>query len=116
MADQDEDISHLRAPDATDYDPTEETQSVLTALEKVPHGAIKVVRIFTSDAASDSAPKAQTSHTVIDVVDRDGHARDSYRPVNSGYNTIIVRPDGVVGAIVNSVAGVEKYLQGVFVL
>ena len=26
MADQDEDISHLRAPDAADYDPTEEAQ------------------------------------------------------------------------------------------
>jgi tRNA-splicing endonuclease subunit Sen54 len=29
MADQDEDISHLRAPDAADYDPTEEAQDFL---------------------------------------------------------------------------------------
>jgi hypothetical protein len=34
MADQDEDISHLRAPDATDYDPTEETQD-FRLLEKL---------------------------------------------------------------------------------
>lgn len=34
MADQDEDISHLRAPDATDYDPTEEAQD-FRLLEKL---------------------------------------------------------------------------------
>ena len=34
MADQDEDISHLRAPDAGDFDPTEETQD-FRLLEKL---------------------------------------------------------------------------------
>jgi hypothetical protein len=29
MADQDEDVSHLRAPDPADYDPTEEAQDFL---------------------------------------------------------------------------------------
>jgi tRNA-splicing endonuclease subunit Sen54 len=29
MADEEEDVSHLRAPDAADYDPTEEAQDFL---------------------------------------------------------------------------------------
>jgi hypothetical protein len=34
MADEDEDVSHLRAPDAADIDPTEETQDY-RALDKL---------------------------------------------------------------------------------
>jgi hypothetical protein len=44
----------------------------------------------------------------IEVVDSEGHAYRSYG-VGKGSRTIVVRPDGVVGAIVSGVEGVKKY-------
>ncbi|KDQ10915.1 hypothetical protein BOTBODRAFT_35858 [Botryobasidium botryosum FD-172 SS1] len=47
------------------------------------------------------------------LVDREGHAYDAYAIKDEGY-VVIVRPDGVVGAIVKGVDGIEKYFSGVF--
>ncbi|KDQ10917.1 hypothetical protein BOTBODRAFT_35860 [Botryobasidium botryosum FD-172 SS1] len=49
------------------------------------------------------------------LVDRDGHAHREYEIATDGIAyVVIVRPDGVVGAIVEGAAGIDKYFKGVF--
>ena len=47
-------------------------------------------------------------------VDEESHAHRSYA-VEAGAAIAIVRPDGVVGALLKSVYGVEKYFSKIFV-
>ncbi|KDQ06117.1 hypothetical protein BOTBODRAFT_141286 [Botryobasidium botryosum FD-172 SS1] len=51
------------------------------------------------------------------LVDSDGHAGRSYqmREDEDGIWIVIVRPDGVIGAIVKGKEGIEKYFSGIFV-
>lgn len=90
--------------------------SLLTELRHMLCGAlrslVKLVRILDG-----SLKEAEDQEGGADValVDRDGHAHDAYSPVTQGFPIIVVRPDGVVGAIVESRAGLKRYLDGVFV-
>ena len=64
-------------------------------------------------------PKGMESPTAIGgadltVVDRDGHAHTFYPPVMKGFPVIVIRPDGVVGAVVKGVEGVQRYFKGIF--
>ncbi|KAJ7647809.1 FAD binding domain-containing protein [Roridomyces roridus] len=47
------------------------------------------------------------------LIDRDGHAFSSYRVVK-GINVVVVRPDGFIGCIVASEAGLKLYFEGIF--
>ncbi|KAI5982345.1 hypothetical protein EDD15DRAFT_2324671, partial [Pisolithus albus] len=54
---------------------------------------------------------------IIDVevlVDQAGHAYRGYVVEEGEIKIVVVRPDGVVGAIVRGVAGLERYFDGVF--
>lgn len=66
MADQDEDISHLRAPDAGDFDPTEETQD-FRLLEKltcvISHCASLTLFFFAVQPTDTSAIDHKIAHT-----------------------------------------------------
>jgi len=48
------------------------------------------------------------------LVDLHGHAYTAYKPVKEGYNVIIVRPDGVLGAVLRGPHTVDKYTKVVF--
>lgn len=60
--------------------------------------------------------EANAPQTPVDLVlrDCDGHAYNTYPILPSGCTIIVVRPDGVVGAIVDNSDGLRKYIQGIF--
>lgn len=45
--------------------------------------------------------------------DRDRHATEAYKGKDGTLGVFIVRPDGVVGARIKSVKGLERYFKGV---
>ena len=47
--------------------------------------------------------------------DRDGHAYDAYKGAEGANGIVIIRPDGVTGAIVKDVDRVERYFRAIFV-
>lgn len=47
--------------------------------------------------------------------DRDGHAYAGYGAVLDKLTVVVVRPDGVVGAVVSEVKGIEEYFRLIFV-
>ncbi|KIO07921.1 hypothetical protein M404DRAFT_376473 [Pisolithus tinctorius Marx 270] len=48
------------------------------------------------------------------LVDQAGHAHQGYVVEKQEIKVVVVRPDGVVGAIVRGVTGLEQYFEGVF--
>ena len=47
--------------------------------------------------------------------DCDGHAYDAYKGAEGANGIVIIRPDGVTGAIVKDVDWVERYFRAIFV-
>jgi len=45
--------------------------------------------------------------------DRDGHAHDAYAP-GQICGVVVIRPDGMVGAIVQDEQWLHKYFMGIF--
>ncbi|KAG1862631.1 FAD binding domain-containing protein [Suillus subluteus] len=48
------------------------------------------------------------------LVDQDGHAYSAYLMEADQTKVFVIRPDGVIGAIVHGVEGVKKYFSGIF--
>lgn len=88
----------------------EDTALVLRALDGYPEDIVKKVAILPKDDAQTPVPGAD-----LTLVDRDDYAYEGYPPVSKGYAVIIVRPDGVVGAVVKGAAGVKRYFGAVLV-
>ncbi|KAA1479244.1 monooxygenase [Dentipellis sp. KUC8613] len=84
-----------------------EASSALAPLARVPAGLVRTVAIRSQNALSGEAAAG------VDLVlhDRDGHAYPAY-----GAHVAVVRPDGVVGALVGGAEGVEKYFARVLSL
>ncbi|KAI0056069.1 hypothetical protein BV25DRAFT_1921304 [Artomyces pyxidatus] len=84
----------------------------ITALGKYPQGLVRCVMIYpqSSSVLDDVAGGNLAVH------DRDGHAYAAYAaggpllPVTIA----IVRPDGVIGALVGGETGIEKYFSAIF--
>jgi len=53
----------------------------------------------------------QGAHAVFE--DRDGHAYGGYGILDN-WGVVVVRPDGVIGAIVRGAEGLQRYFRGVF--
>ena len=87
-----------------------EAASVLHALNEYPAGTVTTVVVLPKDASPTDVPGAG-----LTVVDRDGYAHQAYPPVSKGFSFIVVRPDGVVGAVVKGVDGVKRYFDAIFV-
>ncbi|KAI0090682.1 FAD binding domain-containing protein [Irpex rosettiformis] len=85
-----------------------ENQEVLEVLKKAPAGSLYTVLVVPKE---NSATGAGVDAVFVDV---DGYAHTFYPSVSKGFKTVIIRPDGVVGAIVKGKEGVEKYLKAVF--
>jgi hypothetical protein len=47
--------------------------------------------------------------------DRDGHAYDAYRGAEGANAIAVLRPDGVLGALVRDVSWLERYFRAIFV-
>ena len=85
-----------------------EDKEVLEVLKKAPAGSLYTVLVVPKESG--------TTDAGVDAVfvDVEGYAHTYYPPANKGFKTIIIRPDGAVGAIVKGKDGVEKYLKVVF--
>lgn len=62
-------------------------------------------------------PRDECLQEIIDVevlIDQAGHAYRGYVVEEGEIEIVVVRPDGVVGAIVRGAAGLERYFEGVF--
>lgn len=73
-------------------------------LERLPRGILHSILLFP-EGSNDS------NHCGVDgmVVDTRGHAYDAYRVKRGQLKAVIVRPDGMVGAIVRDVRGIKRY-------
>ncbi|KAI6033332.1 FAD binding domain-containing protein [Pisolithus marmoratus] len=97
-------------------------QSVLETLQQVvPKELVRrVVVLPGSPSEPDRHAESRTSSEedqLIDVevlVDRVGHAYRGYIVEEQETKVVVVRPDGVVGAVVRGVRGLEQYFEGVF--
>ena len=83
---------------------------VLEALRRYP-GVIRLVIVLPQPEGSEVTTVAQADV----VVDYGGHAYRAYLAVKGEKKVIVVRPDGVVGAIVRGVEGVGAYFSKIFV-
>lgn len=88
-------------------------KSILDIVAKWPKGTIQTVVVLPKDA--DQIKLTRDKVDAIVVTDRQGHAYDAYGSVvSNGFPIVIVRPDGVIGAIVKGTDGVVKYEKGIF--
>ena len=88
----------------------EDTALVLRELDGYPADIVKKVVILPKDAAQTAVPGAD-----LTLVDQEGYAHEGYPPVGKGCSVIVVRPDGVVGAVVKGANGIKRYFDGVLV-
>lgn len=85
------------------------TVDVVAVLKKYPAGIIRLVVVLPQGSEVSGGAQADV------VVDRGGHAYRAYLVVKGEKKTVVVRPDGVVGAIVHGVEGLEQYFSKIFV-
>lgn len=98
------------------FDPASaDTKAILALFAQAPKGTLRVVEVISSSTEVTRTAQ-ETDSSIVTVIDRDGHAHDGYPSVALGYPIVIVRPDGIIGAIAKSASVVEKYMQSVFVL
>ncbi|KAL1672846.1 FAD binding domain-containing protein [Schizophyllum commune] len=79
--------------------------AVVDTVAGLPKGLAEVTAVLPKEGAADGTTKA--THTLMD---KDGHAYKAYE-VSSDPTIVVVRPDGVIGAIVKSAASVENYFR-----
>ncbi|KAF9803961.1 hypothetical protein IEO21_09512 [Rhodonia placenta] len=84
--------------------------AVLKATKKLPPRLIRTVVIYPRD----SSPSLAVSGADVVCVDRDGYGHSGYGASPDGTTVSIVRPDGIVGALVSGAAGLEAYFRNVF--
>jgi len=48
------------------------------------------------------------------LVDHEGHAHNGYNVADDTFSVFVIRPDGVIGARIRSVQGVEEYFKRLF--
>jgi hypothetical protein len=90
----------------------EEIATYTTALQKYPDGTVYTVVVLPK--GSELAKEESRFNWGVDVVlDGDQHCWNTY-PTKEGAKVVIVRPDGCVGAVAESTAGVEQYRGIVF--
>lgn len=84
-------------------------RDVLRVCSLYPKDAIRTVVVTR---AKKHVPLVTTSADFI-LDDRDGHAHASYCPTGV-CGIVVVRPDGVVGAIAKGPTGMNRYFRGIF--
>ncbi|KAI6095819.1 FAD binding domain-containing protein [Pisolithus croceorrhizus] len=95
-------------------------RSILVALQQiVPKGLVTRVVVLpgsTSEPNSrlETSPEEDQTIDAEVLIDHAGHAYRGYIVESQEVKVVVVRPDGVVGAIVRGVKGSERYFEGVF--
>ena len=127
-----------RAPDAPGL--VEEESSESTRLFKLLSPTHHTALIFAEAAASDIPAtlavigkyhkdlvrtvvlRAGTTNTALELEDaacdvfedRDGHAYNAYKGAEGANEIVVIRPDGVIGAVVKNVDWLERYFEAIF--
>ncbi|VDC02127.1 unnamed protein product [Peniophora sp. CBMAI 1063] len=83
---------------------------VAAAVAKYPPGIVQTIVIHPQDTQK-AAPVSNVSAV---LVDNEGHAHRAYG-AEAGAAIAVVRPDGVVGALLKSADGVAKYFSSILV-
>ncbi|KAK0489305.1 FAD binding domain-containing protein [Armillaria novae-zelandiae] len=87
---------------------SDEHTAVLDALKSYPAGTVKSVVIVPHHSAG-------TISADCVLVDGDGYAYKHYKIVEKITKVVVVRPDGIVGALVTGVEGLKRYFKEIFV-
>lgn len=94
------------------FNPTiEQVQVTTSLLPKAVREAFRVVVILSPGLDATAYTDDKVSGVDYILLDTKGHANAAYYPVQAGFSTIVVRPDGVLGAVVKDSEGIEKYLS-----
>jgi hypothetical protein len=99
---------------------TDNASPVLKSLQAYPKGLIRAALIIPAGPVSWVPPPAPQATPDYVLADLDGYATKAYDiaftdlPAD-GFKVVVVRPDGVVGAIVSGIDNVKKYFEGIFV-
>ncbi|KAJ7185771.1 FAD binding domain-containing protein [Mycena filopes] len=80
--------------------------------ERFPGGAVRVVEV----RAKGQQPAGDVGgRSALVLEDREGHAFRGYGVQPGALVVVVVRPDGVVGAVANDAEGVEKYFEKILI-
>ncbi|KAG2362747.1 FAD binding domain-containing protein [Suillus spraguei] len=83
---------------------------ILNALEAYDKSVVRLTVILPSSASV--TPVASPADLVL--VDREGHAYSAYLVEAGQAKVFVIRPDGVIGAIVHGAEGAKKYFSKIF--
>ncbi|KAG1727594.1 FAD binding domain-containing protein [Suillus lakei] len=83
---------------------------ILGALEAYGKDVVRSAVVLPSSAQV--TPVASPADLVL--VDQEGHAYSAYLVEAGQTKVFVIRPDGVVGAIVHGIEGAKKYFSGIF--
>ncbi|KAI0691493.1 FAD binding domain-containing protein [Cytidiella melzeri] len=95
------------------FDPTaEQVEAVKETLasSRIPKDLLHTTVILPSQ----HGPNSEFSGVDEVLVDTSANAYSAYHPVQQGFNIFVVRPDGVLGAVLKGADGLRKYLNGIF--
>ncbi|PBK69099.1 hypothetical protein ARMSODRAFT_957421 [Armillaria solidipes] len=87
---------------------SDENSTVLDALKSYPAGIVKSVVIVPHQ------PAATISADYV-LVDDDGYAYKHYKIAEKITKVVVVRPDGIIGALVTGVDGLKRYFKEILV-
>ncbi len=87
---------------------SDENTAVLDALKSYPAGTVKSVVIVPHQPAG----AILADHV---LVDGDGYAYKHYNIADKITKVVVVRPDGIIGALVSGVEGLRRYFKEIFV-
>ncbi|KAF9002972.1 FAD binding domain-containing protein [Cyathus striatus] len=88
----------------------EQHEGLLSTVKKLPKGLVKTVLVL---GAKDEKPATAEGFDVV-VTDSEGYAHAGYHVGDEEVKFVIVRPYGIIGARVGTVANVEKYFSKIF--
>ena len=88
-------------------------EDIIGMLSSCPRDIVRLMVVLPQEAVATESSTA-TSGTDV-VVDAAGHAYRAYLTEKGEKKVVVVRPDGVVGAIVRGAEGVKAYIRKIFV-
>ena len=99
--------------------PTRHTVLIFAEVADVP-ATVTVIEEYKELVRAVVLLRAGTTNMIQNAVfdvfeDRDGHAYDAYKGAEGASGIVVIRPDGVIGAVVRDVDWLERYFKTVFV-
>lgn len=85
------------------------SKELVAVLQGCPEGTVTTVAVLPKGSAPTPAEGAD-----LTLIDTEDHAHTAYPPAAAGFPVIIVRPDGVVGAVARGVEGAKRYFDSIF--